>query len=172
MRQQRGVQRLREGGILPGGAAAASYWGEGLTHVASGEWERGLATMRKAEYSPLPSSARIAAARMAVIGSWLGAVPLPHADSIYRSVVAQPLASADRANAIELVWMDGVLGAVARDDARVRGAMDRLAGDTAGLARYAARAVRGFAAELAAPGGGIDSLTALTERVIQDSSAK
>ena len=112
----------------PGAVAA-----RGNLAIARGDVASGLALLASIEAARAPVAVRLSAARSATLGSWLGAVPPASADSALsraRSTLG-PLTGVDAA---ELAWLDGVLGLLARDSARVTRAAAAIT-DTTAVAR-------------------------------------
>lgn len=140
------LEQVRRAGILSGNLDLASSWGEGHLRAGRGDWSGGLRALRRAEGASLENLASMASARLAVIGAWLDAVPSDEAAAALQRVRAVRGIDDVLSQRVELNWLDGLLGVVENDSARVRRATALLRADTltgARLARAAAASLEG-----------------------------
>jgi TolB-like protein len=114
--------------VEPGAIAA-----RGNLAIARGDFTSGLALLASVEAARAPVAVRLSAARSATLGSWLGAVPPASADSALSRARAT-LGTLTGVDAAELAWLDGIVGLVARDSARVARAAEAIT-DTTAVAR-------------------------------------
>jgi TolB-like protein len=140
----RALERIRALGIYSGDLDLASTLSEGSLRISRGDWAGGLRALRRTESSSLPFADRMTSARLATLGAWLGAVDTAAADSALRRVRTLPGADVVPPDRAELRWLDGLLGVMHGDAARVQRARQELAADTSRRARNAARSLAGL----------------------------
>jgi hypothetical protein len=162
------LEAIRKAGIYQGELSLAASLGEGLMRVARGDWHGGLEALQRSEGSRLPLAARLGAARAAAMGAWLSAVDPAVADTILRRVRELARNDSSAENRVEFLWMDGVIGTAAGDEARVRNAMAQLRRETIEVASTATRSLAGLWLERSDPEAAADSLRALTDLVMRD----
>ena len=158
----------KRAGIFSGDVGTASAIGEGTMRIGRGEWSAGLRALRAVESTDLATDARHTGARLAVLGAWLGAVDLALADSTQRRAHASLDVNTPRADRVESLWREGVMGVLLNDDARLRAALAALGADTSRVARYAARSLGAVRLDRAGAADGADSAIALSEDAMRD----
>jgi hypothetical protein len=102
-------------------------------------------------------------ARLAALGAWLGAVDTAAADSALQRVRALPSADMTPIDRVELRWVDGLLGVMRGDAARVQRVRHELAADTSVRSTNAARSLAGLWLSRTDQDAGADSLRASSE---------
>ena len=167
----RALERVRALGIYSGEIDLASALSEGTLHMSRGDWAGGLRALRRTEGSALPFVARMTSARLAVLGAWLGAVDTVTADSVFHRVRALPGASVAPRDRVELRWLDGLLGVMLDDSARVTRARRELATDTVVIARNASRSLVGLWLWRSKQDAGADTLRASSDEAMRDGNA-
>ena len=155
-------------GIFTGEIAAAAAIGEGNLRIGRGEWSEGLRALRTVESSDLATDSRQNGARLAVIGAWLGAVDLALADSTQRRAHARLDASSPRADRVESLWREGVMGVLLNDQPRVQSAAAALRADTSRVARYAVRSLEAVRLDRAGSPDAADSALAVSDDAMRD----
>ena len=157
------LERARELGIYSGETDVVSTLSEGSLRMSRGDWSGGLRALRRTEGAPLVFTDRMTSARLATLGAWLGAVDISTADSTLQRVRALPAADATPPDRIELRWLDGLLGVMRGDTARVQRARRELAADTSARSRNAVRSLAGLWLSRSDQDAGADSLRASSE---------
>ena len=163
------LRRIRAAGVYRGDTEVSSALGEGMLRLSRGDWAGGLRAIRRIEGATAHSYGdRMSSARLACLGAWLGVVDAATADSTLRRVRALPGGDAAPMDRAELRWLDGLLGIVTGDAARVQGARRALLSDTAVIARMPARSLHGLWLERTNREAGADTLRAVSETAIRD----
>jgi TolB-like protein len=162
------LRRIRAAGIYTGDVDLRSSLGEGMLHLSRGDWVNGLRALRRTETSSLPIGDRMSGARLACIGAWLGVVDAATADSTLRRVRASAGSDAALLDRVELLWLDGFLGVLTADAARMQGARRALLADTSAAARRSARSLHGLWLERTDHDAGADTLRAVTEAAMRE----
>jgi len=157
------LQRIRAAGIYTTDIDLASTLGEGLLRISRGDWTGGLRTLRRTEGSSLELVARSTGARLACVGAWLGVVDTAAADSTLHRMHALSGGDASVADRVELHWLDGLLGVLTGDAARVQRARRALQTDTSATSRQSARSLDGLWLARTKPDAAADSLRAVSE---------
>ena len=157
------LERIRAAGIYSGDVDLASTLSEGMIRISRGDWPGGLRALRRTEGSSLPFADRMTSARLAALGAWLGAVDTATADSALHRVRALPGADMTPLDQAELRWIDGLLGVMRGDAARVQRVRHELAADTSVRSTNAARSLAGLWLSRTDPDAGADSLRASSE---------
>ncbi|HKH90333.1 MAG TPA: hypothetical protein VKA54_00950, partial [Gemmatimonadaceae bacterium] len=157
------LDRIRAAGIYSGDVDLASTLGEGTLRLSRGDWTGGLRALRRTGGSSLAFADRMAGARLACLGAWLGVVNAATADSILRRMRASPGSESLLEDRVELRWLDGLLGIVAGDSSRVQLSRRALLADTAAMARWSARSLDGLWLARTNPEAGADTLRAVSE---------
>jgi serine/threonine-protein kinase len=155
-------------GIFSGEVAAATAVGEGNLRIGRGEWAEGLRALRTVESSDLATDSRQNGARLAVLGAWLGAVDPAVADSTQRRAHARLDAGSPRADRIESLWREGVMGVLQNDQPRLQSAATALRADTSRVARYAARSLEAVRLDRAGSPAAADSALAVSDDTMRD----
>jgi hypothetical protein len=93
------------------------------------------------------------------------------ADSALQRVRALPGAGVAPPDRVELRWLDGLLGVMRGDSARVQRARRELAADTIDIARNAARSLTGLWLSRTDQDAGADTLRASSEDAMRDGGA-
>jgi TolB-like protein len=161
------VEAARAAGLYTGDVELASFFGEGLLRCSRRDWVGGLRALRRAEESSLPFAQRTASAPVSVFGAWLGAVDVATADSAVRRAEAMRADDANNEDRIELRWLDGMVGLLLDDDARIERARKALLADTSVTARLTARSLAGLRLARANAEAGADSLRAVSEHAMR-----
>jgi serine/threonine protein kinase len=162
------LERVRAAGIYTGDVDLHSSLGEGILYLSRGDWAHGLRALRRIEGASLPIADRMSGARLACIGAWLGVVNAATADSALRRVRALRGSDAVLLDRVELLWLDGLLGMVTADAARVQGARRALLADTSAAARRSARSLDGLWLERTDRDAAADTLRAVTEAAMRE----
>jgi hypothetical protein len=157
------LERVRAAGIYSGELELASTLSEGSVRISRGDWAGGLRAMRRTEGSQLAFSDRMTSARLAALGAWVGAVDTATADSALQRVRGIPGADVVPEDGVELRWIDGLLGVMHGDSARVQRVRRELTADTIPHARNASRSLAGLWLSRSDPEAGADSLRASSE---------
>jgi hypothetical protein len=157
------LERIRSAGIYSGRLDLASTLSEGSLRMSRGDWSGGLRALRRTEGSQLAYSDRMTSARLAALGAWLGAVDTAAADSALQRVRALPGADMTPHDQVERRWVDGLLGVMRGDAARIRRVRRELAADTSVRSSHAARSLAGLWLSRTDPEAGADSLRASSE---------
>jgi hypothetical protein len=157
------LERIRALGIYSGEVELASTLSEGWLRMSRGDWSGGLRALRRTEGSSLPFADRMASARLAALGAFVGAVDTATADSTLQRVRALPSADATPLDRIELQWLDGLLGVMRGDTGRVQRARRQLAADTSARSGNASRSLAGLWLSRTDRDAGADSLRASSE---------
>ena len=165
------LERVRALGIYSGDTELASTLSEGSLRISRGDWTGGLRALRRTEGSQLPFADRMTSARLAALGAWLGAVDTATADSALQRVRALPGAEVAPPDRVELRWLDGLLGVMRGDSARVQRARQALAADTIDIARNAARSLTGLWLSRTEHDAGADTLRASSEDAMRAGGA-
>ena len=165
------LERVRATGIYSGDLEQASTLSEGLLRISRGDWAGGLRALRRTEGSSLDFSDRMTSARVSALGAWLGAVDTATADSALQRVRRLPGADVAAPDRVELRWLDGLLGVMHGDSARVQRARRELTADTLDLARNAARSLAGLWLSRSNREAGADSLRASSEEAMRAGGA-
>jgi hypothetical protein len=158
--------QVRRAGIYGGDQERATGFGEGLLRAGRGDWSGAVDAASRMEQSNLPMQMRLSAARLAVLGAWLEAVDASKADSAVRRARAMSMEGAARADRAELSWLDGVVGVLLGDSARVRSALREISLDTSRIARHTTRNLAGLWLYRTNPEAAADSLRAVTDDVM------
>jgi len=158
---------LRKAGIYEGELEVESAFGEGLMRIGRGDWTGGLAALSRLESSTLPMTMRLSAARLAVIGAWLGVVSPATADSILGRERQLPGAEGGIGDRVELRWLDGLMGVTLGDEPRMRAAAKLLTADTFDFAGFSARSLAGLWAARSNQTGATDSLRAVSDAAMR-----
>jgi len=108
---------------------------------------------------------------VSALGAWLGAVDTATADSALQRVRRLPSADVAAPDRVELRWLDGLLGVMHGDSARVQRARRELTADTLDLARNAARSLAGLWLSRSNREAGADSLRASSEEAMRAGGA-
>ncbi len=140
------IKHLRDEGIYAGTLDRAASWGEGHLLAARGDWNGSLRALQRSEGSVLGAAAPMASARLAVLGAWLGGVESDSADVVLARVRRASGINEQLSQRIELNWLDGLLGVVVGDSARVSRMSSAVLRDTltgSRLARAAAASLDG-----------------------------
>ena len=161
------LERIRAAGIYTGQVDLMSTLGEGILRVSRGDWAGGLRALRRTEGSSLSIGDRMTSARLACIGAWLGAVDVATADSTLQRVRAFADAAATPPDRVELRWLDGLVGVIRNDEARVQRARRELAQDTTRMSRDASRTLAGLWLSRTDRERGADSLRAASEEAMR-----
>ncbi len=161
------VGRVRRAGIFAGSMEKSTGLGESALLAARGSWTAALAAARRAEDASLPLTMRLTAARIAALGAWLEAVEPGEADLAVRRARDVLTADASRSDRAEMLWLDGTMGIVQGDEARVRNAIRELSADTALVNRHTARSLAGLWLHRSNPDAAADTLRAVTDDVMQ-----
>ena len=162
------LERVRAAGVYTGEVDLRSSLGEGMLHLSRGDWVNGLRALRRTEGATLPIADRASGARLACIGAWLGVVDAATADSALRRVRASQGSDAPLLDRVELLWLDGLLGVVTANAARVQEARRALSADTSGAARRSARSLDGLWLERTDHDAAADTLRAVTEAAMRE----
>jgi hypothetical protein len=157
------LEHVRAAGIYSGDLELASTLSEGSLRISRGDWTGGLRALRRTEGARLDFAERMTSARLAALGAWLGAVDTATADSALQRVRALPGADVAPPDRVELRWLDGLLGVMRADSARVQRARRELAADTLPIARNAARSLAGLWLWRTDQEAGADTLRASSE---------
>ena len=157
------LERVRSAGIYSGELDPVSTLSEGPLRMSRGDWAGGLGALRRTEGSQLAYGDRMTSARLAALGAWLGAVDTAAADSALQRVRALPSADMTPLDRVELQWVDGLLGVMRGDAARVQRVRQELAADTSVRSSNAARSIAGLWLSRTDQEAGADSLRASSE---------
>ena len=162
------LEQIRAAGLYSGDLELESTFGEGLVRSQRGDWAGALRALRRTEGSSLHFSERMASARVATFGAWVGAVELETADGSLRRVRAMPSDDVLPVDLVELRWLDGMLGVLAGDEPRARRAQRELLADTSNVARRAARSIAGHWLARTDAEAGADTLLAASDGAMRE----
>jgi hypothetical protein len=163
------LRQIRATGVYRGDIDVSSALGEGMLRLSRGDWAGGLRAMRRIEGASVHSFGdRMSSARLACLGAWLGVVDAVAADSTLRRVRALPGSDDTPTNRAELRWLDGLLGIVTGDAARVQASRRALMSDTSAVARMPARSLEALWLERTNREAGADSLRAVSETAMRE----
>ncbi|MEX2180780.1 MAG: serine/threonine-protein kinase [Gemmatimonadaceae bacterium] len=119
----------RRSGMFAGHRGAMLH-SEGSLDVSRGNVAKGVETLAAVELFNAPTSARLAAARAAAQGAWLGLLPAADAGAAVARA-RERLKDLRGIDAIELAWAEGVVAIAAGDSVRLRRAIAQVSDTTA-----------------------------------------